>query len=226
MLRSQLRLVNRDISLDVGNPRRADTPEVVSSSATDNGTWSRHPTVTIAIHWATVIAIVVAVAVMFVHDATENRAWRQFLLGAHRQLGLLVLVGAGIRIAIRLRRGLADHAPDVATVLRWAAKVAHILLYGVLIALPLLGWAVTSAHGINLTLLGSVPLPKLLSSDSELADTLTDYHVWLAWGLLALVVAHVSAACWHHFARRDGVLRAMLPRALFRGRRADMPENP
>ena len=225
MLRRELRLVNRDISLDVGNPRLADTPEVVSSSATDKGTRSRHPALTIAIHWATVMAIVVAVAVMFVHDATEDRAWRQFLLGAHRQLGLLVLVGAGIRIAIRLRRGLADHAPDIAPVLRWAAKAAHIFLYGVLIALPLLGWAVTSAHGINLTLLGSVPLPRLLSSDSELADTLTDYHVWLAWGLLALVVAHVSAACWHHFARRDGVLRAMLPRALFRRRRNDVPEN-
>lgn len=124
-----------------------------------------------------------------------------------------------LRRELRLRRGLADHATDIAPLLRWAAKVAHILLYGVLIALPLLGWAVTSAHGIKLTLLGSVPLPLLLAPDSELADTLSDYHVWLAWGLLALVVAHVTAACWHHFARRDGVLRAMLPGALFRWRR-------
>ena len=124
-----------------------------------------------------------------------------------------------LRRELRLRRGLADHATDIAPLLRWAAKVAHILLYGVLIALPLLGWAVTSAHGIKLTLLGSVPLPLLLAPDSELADTLSDYHVWLAWSLLVLVVAHVTAACWHHFARRDGVLRAMLPGALFRWRR-------
>ena len=132
-----------------------------------------------------------------------------------------------LRRELRLRRGLADHATDIAPLLRWAAKVAHILLYGVLIALPLLGWAVTSAHGIKLTLLGSVPLPSLLAPDSELADTLSDYHVWLAWGLLALVVAHVTAACWHHFARRDGVLQAMLPRAPFRRRRRDpAPETP
>ena len=187
-------------------------------------TVTRHPALTIAIHWATAIAIVVAVAVMFARDATEDRAWRLFLLDLHRQLGLLILIGAGIRVAIRLHRGLADHAPDMAPVLRGAGKTAHILLYGALIALPLLGWAVTSAHGIKLMLLGSVPLPMLLSPDSELADTLTDYHVWLAWGLLALVAAHAAAACWHHFARRDDVLRAMLPRALFGWRRA-MPHD-
>ena len=72
--------------------------------------------------------------------------------------------------------------------------------------------SVTNAHGVALTFLGSVPLPKLLPADSELADTLTDYHVWLAWGLLALVMAHAAAAIWHHFGRRDGVLRAMLPK--------------
>ena len=43
-------------------------------------TVTRHPALTIAIHWATAIAIVVAVAVMFARDATEDRAWRLFLL--------------------------------------------------------------------------------------------------------------------------------------------------
>lgn len=46
--------------------------------------------------------------------------------------------------------------------------------------------------GVSLRFLGSVPLPKILSADPELADTLTDYHVWVAWGPLGLVVAHVG----------------------------------
>ena len=95
--------------------------------------------------------------------------------------------------------------------LRRTAGVAHGLLFGLLIALPLLGWALSSAHGITVALLGAVPLPKLVTPDSELADTLSDYHVWLAWGLLVLVGMHVAAAAWHHFVRRDAVLRAMLP---------------
>jgi len=190
-------------------------------------TGTRHPALTIAMHWMTVAAIVVAVAVMFVRDAAEDRAWRQLLLEIHRQLGLLVLMAAGLRIAIRLRRGLADHAPDMPAAWRWAAKSAHFFMYGTLIALPLLGWATTNAHGIPLTFLYSVPLPRLLSPDSEAADTLTDYHVWLAWGLLALVLAHVAAAIWHHFLLRDNVLRAMLPgRSAPRAEISSRPKEP
>jgi cytochrome b561 len=173
---------------------------------------ARHPTVTVALHWGTVAAIVIAVAAMFIRDTVEGKFWRQALLEAHRQLGLLVLVGVGVRIALRVRTGLADHAPEMAGVLRWAARVTHVLLYGLLIALPLEGWALTSAHGITLALLGTVHLPNLLASDSELADVLSDYHVSLAWALLIFVGMHAGAALWHHFVRRDAVLAAMLPR--------------
>jgi cytochrome b561 len=95
--------------------------------------------------------------------------------------------------------------------MRLAAQAAHVLLYGLLIAIPVVGWALTSAHDIPLFFLGVIHLPQLVSADSELADTLSDYHVWLAWGLLAAVALHVAAALWHHFIRRDGVLQAMLP---------------
>ena len=198
--------------MDILATSRVNTRLRPASPATSDTASPRHPAATVAIHWITVAAIIVAVAVMFVRDAVEDRLWRQVLLETHRQLGLLVLIAAGARIAIRLRKGLTDPAPDMAAFLRWTAKAAHFVMYGVLIALPLLGWAVTSAHGVSLKFLWSVPLPKVLSADSELADTLTDYHVWLAWALLGLVVAHVSAAVWHHFVRKDAVLRAMLPK--------------
>ena len=58
---------------------------------------------------------------------------------------------------------------------------------------------------------GFIPLPDLVAADSDLADTLSDYHIWAAWVLLSLLVPHVLAALWHHYIRRDGVLTAMLP---------------
>ena len=171
----------------------------------------RHPRLTIALHWGTVLAIVIAVAAMFLRDASEEKSTRLFLLEAHRQLGLLVLIGVLLRMLRRLRPGLTDHAADMPLWVRGAAHLAHLFLYVLLIALPLVGWALTSAHGIKLSLLGVIPLPGLVAADSDLADNLSDYHVWLAWGLLALVGAHVAAALWHHFVRRDSVLRAMWP---------------
>jgi cytochrome b561 len=174
---------------------------------------NRHPLLVIAMHWGTALALIIAVAAMFVRDAIEDNTYRQVLLQVHRQLGLLLLVAAAWRIVVRLRRGLANHAPNMAFLLRWAAGATHVFLYGLLLALPLVGWALTSAHGISLSFLGAIRLPAMVAADSELADALSDYHIWLAWALLALVAAHAVAALWHHFVRRDTVLVAMLPGA-------------
>jgi cytochrome b561 len=171
----------------------------------------RHPALTRALHWGTALALVAAVGAMFLRDATENDTWRLVLLQVHRQLGLLVLAVVLWRVVRRFTSPLAQHAPDMTVVLRWAATACHIVLYTLLLALPLVGWAMTSAHGIKLGFLGIVQLPMLVRADSEFADTLGDYHIWLAWGLLALGSAHTVAALWHHFVRRDWVLGAMLP---------------
>ncbi len=187
------------------------TPRVYLWSHTTIKVRTRHPSLVLAMHWGSVLAIVISVAAMFVRDVIEDAAARQWLLEIHRQLGLLVLALAVVRIVFRLVRGLVDHARESRWVLRAAAHGAHLALYALLIALPVLGWAVTSAHGVSLRAIGVVPLPSLMAPDSEVADTLSDYHVWLAWALLGLVALHAAAALWHHYVRRDAVLEAMLP---------------
>src|SRR6266550_3570696 len=104
-----------------------------------------------------------------------------------------------------------DHRTEDAAASPHAATVAHWSMYGVIAGLVLLGWALCNAHAIHLRLFGVIPLPDLVAADSDLADTLSDYHIWAAWVLLSLVVPHVLAALWHHYIRRDGVLTAMLP---------------
>jgi cytochrome b561 len=211
MLNRGFHVVHKPVTMRVGALPVVPAQRAISLPRAPDESAARHPALTRALHWGTAIAIVIAVAAMFVRDAVEDKALRQVLLEVHRQLGLLVLIAAGLRMVARLRIGLADHAPDMAAVMRLGAGAAHLLLYGLLVALPLVGWALCSAHGISLALLGVMHLPSLLSPDSELADTLSDYHIWLAWGLLVLVGAHVVAALWHHFVRRDAVLTAMLP---------------
>lgn len=189
------------------------TQPVFASARTD---LRRHPMLTIALHWGTVIVIIAGVSAMFIRDTAEERLIRQVLLDVHRQLGLIVLMGAGLRMLVRLRTRLGDYSSGSPPILQWAAKACHFVLYALLIALPLEGWILSNAHGISIALFGIVPLPNLIAPDSELADALSDYHIWLAWALLALVSMHATAAFWHHLVRRDGVLRAMCPRWLIR----------
>ena len=48
----------------------------------------------------------------------------------------------------------------------------------------------------------------------EIARYLFAIHRWAGWLLIVLVLSHIGAALYHHFIRRDGVLRRMLPHAM------------
>lgn len=172
---------------------------------------TRHPVPVRFLHWASAILIVGSAAVVLSREVIEHQPTRQILLELHRQLGLLILVGLLGRLITRFRLGLANHAPNLGRAARAAAQLAHWAMYGVIACITLIGWALTNAHAIQLRLLEIIPLPNLVAADSDLADTLSDWHVYTAWTLLGFIVLHVSAALWHHFRLRDPVLVAMLP---------------
>jgi cytochrome b561 len=171
----------------------------------------RHPTLVILFHWLTVAVIVAGVAFVLTREEIGARDLKRLLLEQHRSLGLLVLVLVGLRLLTRVwhRRQLVTH--DLPWVLTLVSGAGHWGLYLLMVSTPLLGWALTSAHGQDATVFGLVTLPPLVVEDTDLADTLADWHLLSAWSLLGLVGIHAVAALWHHFVRRDTVLHAMLP---------------
>ncbi len=150
-------------------------------------------------------------AFILVRGEADGRALRQWLLEGHRHFGLLVLALFFLRIAVRLRLGRLQAPAGMGWVVRAAAALTHVAMYALLLSLPLLGWALSDALAKPVHLLG-LSLPTLVEPDPDLADTLQAWHLDAAWALLALVTLHVGAALWHHFIRRDGVLRDMLPK--------------
>ena len=92
-----------------------------------------------------------------------------------------------------------------------AASAVHGLLYLLMLAVPLLGWAYSNAAGFPVVWFGMLPLPDWVGPDKPLAATLKLLHKIAAWGLAGLIVAHVAAALKHHFIDRDGLLARMWP---------------
>jgi len=172
---------------------------------------NRHSALTLVLHWSTVLAVIVAAASGLAREWVENQPLRILLLQAHEQAGLFVLAALVLRLLNRVVLGFANHAGALPVLMRWAAQLAHLGMYLLLAVLPVLGWVVCSAKAMDLSLFGLVRLPALVQDDPDLAELMIDRHVFAAWTLLTLVVLHVAAAWWHHAARRDGVLVAMLP---------------
>ena len=93
---------------------------------------------------------------------------------------------------------------------RKAALYLHRLLYVLLFAMPLLGWAGTSAFPAKIMVFGLFELPPLVEPDRALSELLLGIHWRLAFVLCALIVGHVGAALYHHFVRKDRILMRMI----------------
>ena len=184
-------------------------PPTLSDKSSDPAV--RHPSPVIALHWTAAALLLAVFGLVLAHDAVAQAPWHQALLQMHRWAGLLLWLIAVIRLVVRLRLGLAPSTADVPRLQRLAALAVQALLLGLLLSLPLLGWALTNARGAPVLLPGGWPLPLLLGRDLDLADTLEEVHGLAAWTLLGAVGLHATAAVWHHRVRRDQVLLAMWP---------------
>jgi len=171
----------------------------------------RHHPLTVALHWSTFAVIVVAVSAVLSRELCEDSQVRSFLLTLHRSLGIVVMLLAATRLAVRLRVSTAHLSNGLPALMRMASTTTHVALYFFLLALPLSGWLQASAAGKPIKFLGLIPLPTLMEKNRDIAERLSDIHEYMAWTLIALVVLHATAALWHHFWRKDHVLRSMLP---------------
>jgi cytochrome b561 len=172
----------------------------------------RHSPLTLLLHWSTAALLVLAVAAIVLRDYAEGRALNVLLLIVHESCGIAVLALTIARIAWRIRARVgAVHAADQPRALHRFARTGHYALYGMLLALPVLGWLTVDAHGRELLFLGVFRLPHLIAQNHDLADGVEQWHLWTAWVLLALVAGYVLIASLHHHVRGDSVLSSMLP---------------
>ena len=178
----------------------------------------RRPAALIFLHWLTLLLIAAVVGLVLVREGVDEKALRTTLINLHRSLGLCVALLAVARIAVRLARRPLPPTAAASQLERLVAMAVHLALYGLMFALPLIGWALSSANGKPVSFFGLVTLPPLVEQDEGLGDAFAEVHEGAAWLLLGLVGTHAAAALAHHFIKRDDVLRAMLP-AWLAGRR-------
>jgi cytochrome b561 len=168
----------------------------------------RYSRVAVTLHWLLAAALAASFLVgVFMSDlATSPLKLR--LYNWHKWAGITILALSALRLAWRL-----THAPppDVAMP-HWQRRVARLTqlaMYGLFFAVPLAGWAYSSAAGFPVVLFGVVPLPDFVPTDRGLAEAIKSLHGALAFALAGLVLVHVAAALKHQLVDRDGLLGRM-----------------
>lgn len=175
---------------------------------------NRYSLVSLTFHWGIALLVAVQVGLITVferYDAAKDPLAGAYI-GLHKSVGMTILALTLGRIAWRLMN--PAHPLPVAAP-RWQnllARTTHILFYVLLIALPLGGWASSSAAGRAVEWFGLFTWPALpVPLDRALARTFLDMHEAGVKVLYVLLALHVVGALKHHFIDRDNVLYRMLP---------------
>lgn len=161
-------------------------------------------------HWTIAVLIVAqgVIGLSMVQMGLTPAKVRVFAL--HKSIGLTILALVLLRIAWRLTERRPADPPAMP---RWqihAARGVHLALYMLILAIPLSGWWFNSASGAPLVWFDWLKLPGLGGYDPVWKPRALLVHQTLFWVLVALLVAHVGAALWHHFVQRDDILRKMV----------------
>jgi cytochrome b561 len=163
------------------------------------------------LHWVMAIAILAMLFIGVGMVSTVGPAYLS-LVGLHKPLGLAILLLALVRVAVRLRYGAPALPADLPEPIKLAAGLSHVAFYALMIALPLLGWAMLSAARYPVVVAG-FELPAIVPADPGLHSLLWNAHRVLALCLFALFLLHLAGALFHAWVRRDGVFQAMAPGA-------------
>lgn len=168
-------------------------------------------------HWWTVALVAVQAPlglymayrgnVQGIFDATTN-----FLYNSHKTIGIIILLVVISRLIYRFVHGAPKPEPTITWWQHTAAALNHWSMYALLLIVPILGYIGISLYPA-LGLFDIVTLPGIVAPNQEAAGTVFFYHWLAAMILVLLVVVHFSAAMFHYFIRKDGVLARMLPGA-------------
>ncbi len=131
----------------------------------------------------------------------------------HKWAGVVILLLSALRLVWRLtHRPPALPAAIEQAMPRWQAVAHHAThhgLYLLFFAVPLIGWAYSSAAGFPIVLFGVLPLPDFVPVSPELAEFIKPWHELSAVAMLLLAGLHVAGALKHALIDRDGLLQRM-----------------
>jgi cytochrome b561 len=160
------------------------------------------------LHWLMAICIL---SMLFIGVGMVSTITTKYLtlVQIHKPLGIAILVLALIRLVLRLYYGAPALPADLPAPMKLAAELSQYIFYALMIAMPLIGWAMLSAAEYPVVLFGGVHLPSILPVSPSLHTLLWHAHYYLAFAFFGLILMHVSAILFHKLVRNDGVFEAM-----------------
>ncbi|HEX6267141.1 MAG TPA: cytochrome b/b6 domain-containing protein [Burkholderiales bacterium] len=166
-----------------------------------------HPAL-VALHWllAALVVFMLVMGMVSLEEIPNSSPDKLFALRGHMVIGVAILVLMLVRLVVRFSTRRPPAATTGHPLLDRAAALAHHGLYALVILMAASGFATALAAGLPDIVFGG--------SGKALPESFAAYPARTVHGIVGsllafLVLVHIIAALWHHFVRRDGLLRRM-----------------
>lgn len=173
------------------------------------------------LHWS--MAAMVIVQLLLGVTMVASLSYYPLLLAIHRPLGLAILAFAVVRLVNRLTHHPPPFLASMSMAERRFATWSEYLMYALLLAQPLIGWAMLSAAGSPITIYGPIRLPGIAPFNIAMYEVLRSCHIVVALSLFLVFTAHVGVVLFHALVSRDRIIDRM---ALWPAKRAGRHHDP
>lgn len=173
---------------------------------------TKYSKVAIALHWI-LAALIISNFVLVSMAQDVARELRGPYMNPHKAIGISILLFSVFRLYWRMGHK-PPPLPDAIS--GWQAKLGkfvHALFYFLIIAVPLSGWIMASAHpqAPPVSFFGLFEITLPIGKSMSLAGAAYATHEILTKPLAILIILHILAALKHQFADRLPFIQRMLP---------------
>ena len=186
-------------------------------------TEDRYGIIAISLHWLVALGFLACyTAVYYRHWFTGKEdpvSWTALQL--HLSFGITVAVFVLLRIIWKFMNKQPNHAPGT-KIEHFSASAMHYVLYAVMIIMPLTGYLGT---GVNTEFFSMFDITMF--KDTAIYNSLVTNSLSMSWEVFEppvdfvhkqggkflvwiLILSHAGAALYHHYIRKDNVLKRMI----------------
>ncbi|WP_258807970.1 cytochrome b [Pseudidiomarina sp. CB1] len=165
--------------------------------------------IAIAIHWLSALAVIgLFVLGYWMLTLSYYDPWYRLGPWWHKSVGLTLLAITLLRTVWTLlnpKPTLRGSTYEVS-----AAKLGHVLLYGLLLVTMISGYLISTADGSGISVFDWFEVPALITGIPQQEELAGDVHWYTALSLVILAGVHGIAALRHHFWDKHDTLKRML----------------
>ena len=165
----------------------------------------RYGTISRFFHWIMALGffwMAITVILKVVADETDIQ---KFFWSTHKAVGFLLLIMIALRTAwmfITLNNRPAS--------LSLLAKLGHIALYLLMLAVPTIGFIRQIGSGKPFEVFGFQVLQGSGIKEQWMVDLGSNFHGTLGWTLFAFAAGHIVMALYHYFGKDKAIMKRMI----------------